>query len=109
MSVTARPLPMAADLYGDIEPSPKANIRDYLPGLLIVLLGTLAAGFISDHYGAPLTLMSLLIGLALNFLSADSRLTPASPSRRDRCCAGGSCWSGCASPSARSSRSGRSR
>ena len=67
---------MAADLYGDIEPSPKATWRGYLPGLLIVLLGTLAAGFVSDHYGAPLTLMALLLGLALNFLSADARLTP---------------------------------
>ena len=77
MPVTARPLPMAADLYGDIEPSPKvATWRAYLPGLVIVLLGTLAAGFVSDHYGAPLTLMALLIGLALNFLSADGRLTP---------------------------------
>ena len=77
MPVTARPLPMAADLYGDIEPSPKvATWRAYLPGLVIVLLGTLAAGFVSDHYGAPLTLMALLIGLALNFLSADGRLMP---------------------------------
>lgn len=69
-----RPLPMAADLYGDIEPSPKASWRGYLPGLLVAAAGTLAAGFISDHYGAPLTLMALLIGLALNFLSADARL-----------------------------------
>lgn len=76
MATTTRPIPMAADLYGDIEPSPKATWRGYLPGLAIVTAGTLAAGFISDRYGAPLTLMSLLIGLALNFLSADSRLTP---------------------------------
>lgn len=65
---------MAADLYGDIEPSPKASWRGYMPGLLVVGAGTLAAGFISDHYGAPLTLMALLIGLALNFLSDDARL-----------------------------------
>jgi uncharacterized integral membrane protein (TIGR00698 family) len=71
-----RPLPMAADLYGDIEPSPQATWRGYLPGLAIVAAGTLAAGFIADRYGAPLTLMALLIGLALNFLSADARLTP---------------------------------
>src|SRR3982751_840788 len=76
MRATTRPLPMAADLYGDIEPTPSARFQDYLPGLVIVVLGTLAAGFISDHYGAPLTLMALLIGLALNFLSADARLTP---------------------------------
>lgn len=72
----AKPLPMAADLYGDIEPSPKATWRGYLPGLAIVAAGTLAAGFLSDHYGVPLTLMALLIGLALNFLGADARLTP---------------------------------
>ena len=73
---TKRPLPMAADLYGDIEPSPQGTWQTYFPGLAIVAAGTLAAAFISDHYGAPLTLMALLIGLALNFLSADVRLTP---------------------------------
>lgn len=67
---------MAADLYGDIEPTPAARWQDYLPGLMVVVAGTLSAGFISDHYGAPLTLMALLIGLALNFLSADARLAP---------------------------------
>ena len=72
----ARPQPVAADLYGDIEPSPKTAWRDYLPGLAIALAGTLAAGFLADRYGAPLTLMALLIGLSLNFLSADARLTP---------------------------------
>lgn len=70
------PLPMAADLYGDIEPSPKARLRDFVPGLAVVAVATAAAGFLSDRYGAPLTLMALLIGLALNFLSADARLTP---------------------------------
>ena len=74
--MSTRPLPMAADLYGDIEPTPKATWRVYLPGLVVTGMGTLAAGFLSDHYGVPLTLMALLIGLALNFLSADTRLTP---------------------------------
>ncbi|MFA6123277.1 YeiH family protein [Sphingomonas sp.] len=64
------------DLYGDIEATPKHNWRGYVPGLLVVAMGTLAAGFLSDHYGVPLTLMALLIGLSLNFLSADGRLTP---------------------------------
>lgn len=76
MQAQPRNLPMAADLYGDIEPSPRVGWRDYVPGLLVVAAGTLSAGFISDHYGAPLTLMALLIGLALNFLSADTRLNP---------------------------------
>ena len=64
------------DLYGDIESAPKRDWRSYAPGLVVVVMGTLAAGFLSDHYGVPLTLMALLIGLALNFLSADARLTP---------------------------------
>lgn len=67
---------MAADLYGDIEPSPPARWQDHLPGLVVAGAGTAAAGFIADHYHAPLTLMALLIGLALNFLSADKRLHP---------------------------------
>jgi uncharacterized integral membrane protein (TIGR00698 family) len=68
--------PQAADLFGDIEATPKVRPRDYLPGLTVAGLATLAAASLSDRYGAPLTLMALLIGLALNFLSADRRLTP---------------------------------
>ncbi len=47
-----------------------------LPGLVIAALGTLAAAFVSNLYGAPLTLMALLFGLSLNFLADDSRLAP---------------------------------
>ena len=64
-------------MYGDLEPPPAtARWQGHIPGLAVALAATLAAGYISDHYGAPLTLMALLIGLALNFLSADARLTP---------------------------------
>ena len=66
----------AADLYGDLEAAPVKSWTDPLPGLAVALAATLAAGYLSDHYGAPLTLMALLIGLALNFLSADKRLAP---------------------------------
>jgi uncharacterized integral membrane protein (TIGR00698 family) len=72
----SRSLPAAADLYGDLEPVARVRPRDYLPGLAVAGAATLAAGYLSDHYGAPLTLMALLIGLALNFLSADARLAP---------------------------------
>lgn len=67
---------MAADLFGDIVEGPRVGWREHLPGLALVAAATLAAGFLSDRYGAPLTLMALLIGLALNFLSADKRLLP---------------------------------
>ena len=69
----------AVDLYGDLlyaEPASPSGWRTYLPGLTIVASGTLATGFLSDHYGAPPMLMALLIGLALNFLSVDRRLHP---------------------------------
>lgn len=65
----------AADLYGDVPPLRRSTWRDFAPGLVVVGLGTLAAGFLSEHYGAPLTLMALLLGLSLNFLSSDKRLS----------------------------------
>ncbi|RJF94298.1 putative sulfate exporter family transporter [Sphingomonas cavernae] len=74
--MSTRSLPQGADLYGDLEPAPRVTPVHYLPGLGVAVLATLAAGYLSDHYGAPLTLMALLIGLSLNFLSADARLAP---------------------------------
>lgn len=67
---------LAADLYGDLSPEIRSTWREYLPGLTIVALGTLAAAFLSDHYATPLTVMALLLGLSLNFLSTDQRLRP---------------------------------
>lgn len=67
---------IGADLYCDIQPVARAGWRALPPGLLIAILATLAAAFLSGRYGAPLTLMALLIGLSLNFLSADDRLAP---------------------------------
>ena len=67
-------LPAAADLKGGLEPEGAASWRDYIPGLIVAGLATMAAGYVSDHYHAPLTLMALLIGLALNFLGADRRM-----------------------------------
>ena len=67
----------AADLFNDIDESaPAQPWRDYVPGLTVALAATAAAAFLSDRYGAPLTLMALLIGLALNFLGTDKRLGP---------------------------------
>ena len=74
--MTSPPRVMAADLYGDLSPEVRHSWREHLPGLTIVTLGTLAAAFLSDHYGPPLTLMALMLGLSLNFLSTDQRLRP---------------------------------
>jgi uncharacterized integral membrane protein (TIGR00698 family) len=77
-----RPMPAAADLFGDlleVQAQPAAGharvkALSYLPGLGITGLAALAAAWLGDHYGAPLMLMGLLIGLAFNFLNADPRL-----------------------------------
>jgi uncharacterized integral membrane protein (TIGR00698 family) len=72
-----RQIPAAADLYGDlldIGPVSKLGWRSYVPGLLMTGVAALAAAYLSEHYGAPLMLMGLLIGLAFNFVNADVRL-----------------------------------
>lgn len=51
-------------------------LRSLLPGLAVTAIATLAAAALADRYGAPLTLLALLIGLGMNFLSADRRLGP---------------------------------
>jgi uncharacterized integral membrane protein (TIGR00698 family) len=67
----------AADLYQDlaVELDRRPGARDYGPGLAVAAAATLAAGYLADHYRAPLTLMALLTGLALNFLGTDKRLS----------------------------------
>lgn len=70
------PTPLGADLYCDVLPDRSAKPRDYLPGLVLTGLATLAAAYLADRYGAPVVLMALLVGLALNFLNVDKRLEP---------------------------------
>lgn len=81
-----RPLPAAADLFGDLleveSRAPDATgarkrrpaALALLPGLGVTGLAAGAAAWLGEHYGAPLMLMGLLIGLAFNFLNADARL-----------------------------------
>jgi uncharacterized integral membrane protein (TIGR00698 family) len=74
-----RPHPLAADLYGDLldaTPASQPGIRAYWPGMAMACVASLAAAWLSEHYGAPLMLMGLLIGLAFNFANADPRLHP---------------------------------
>ena len=77
MADTNQGWPMAADLYGELqlETTPPAARRwhDYFPGAFATAIAALAAAWLADHYGAPLVLMGLLIGLAMSFLSQDKR------------------------------------
>lgn len=71
--------PPVADLYGDLleaAPETRYALSAYFPGVAITVLAALAAAYLSEHYGAPLMLMGLLIGLAFNFANGDARLHP---------------------------------
>ncbi|MGY4532296.1 putative integral membrane protein (TIGR00698 family) [Pseudomonas sp. TE3786] len=47
------------------------RVRLLAPGITLSLVVAAAATFLSEHYGAPVMLFALLLGLALNFLAAD--------------------------------------
>ena len=46
------------------------------PGLLASLIIAAAAAFLADHYGGPVMLFALLLGMAMNFLSEVERCRP---------------------------------
>src|ERR1700750_2184895 len=50
--------------------------RALLPGLLARGMGGAAATCVSSHYGAPVMLMALLMGMAMSFLSTESACAP---------------------------------
>ncbi|QJQ20684.1 putative sulfate exporter family transporter [Pseudomonas sp. SK] len=47
------------------------RIRTLAPGFVVSLIVGAAAGFLSEHYAAPVMLFALLLGMALNFLAVD--------------------------------------
>jgi len=46
------------------------------PGVAVAFTVAAAATFLADHYGAPVMLFALLLGMALHFLSADEKCMP---------------------------------
>ena len=46
------------------------------PGIASTLIVALAATYLSDHYHAPPVIFALLLGMALNQLSAEARYAP---------------------------------
>ncbi len=74
--------PFVADLYGEIllssgeTPAKKRNAREYVPGLITVAIAAAAATWFSEHYKMPVILAGLLIGLAMNFVSAERKVHP---------------------------------
>lgn len=50
-----------------------ATGRRALPGVLVAGLIAMAATFLSEHYGGPVMLFALLLGMAFHFLSQEGR------------------------------------
>src|SRR5262249_8154567 len=48
-----------------------ATLRRYFPGVLVSLTIAIAAAFLSEHYGGPVMLFALLLGMAFYFLSQE--------------------------------------
>jgi uncharacterized integral membrane protein (TIGR00698 family) len=72
-----------ADLYGetylaeaDAAPKRQIAIGALFPGLVVVGVASAAATWFSEHYGMPVILAGLLLGLALNFVSAERKVHP---------------------------------
>ena len=54
----------------------KAKAAHWLPGVVLSATVAVAAMALASHYGAPVMLFALLLGMALNFLSAEGRSAP---------------------------------
>ena len=50
--------------------------RTLFPGVLACAVVAAASGFLSQHYGAPVMLFALILGLSMNFLSIDGPCRP---------------------------------
>ena len=53
-----------------------ARARAFFPGVLACAVVATAATFLSQHYGAPVMLFALMLGMAMNFLSAEGACKP---------------------------------
>ncbi len=72
-----------ADLYGEtyladdsLAPRKRLRFSTLFPGLAVVAVAAAAATWFSEHYGLPVILAGLLLGLALNFVSAEQKVHP---------------------------------
>ena len=70
----------AGDLFGELyQPEARpARLRPaaYAPGLALCVTASLAAAWLAEHYGFPIILLGLLIGLALSFVSEVEATAP---------------------------------
>ncbi|MDP3977790.1 MAG: putative sulfate exporter family transporter [Pseudomonas sp.] len=71
--------PMHSQSLDEAQPSAswlirrKQKLNLLLPGIVASAIVAASASFLSEHYGAPVMLMALLLGMALGFLSEEGR------------------------------------
>ncbi|HEY2559998.1 MAG TPA: putative sulfate exporter family transporter [Caldimonas sp.] len=53
-----------------------ARAPTLFPGVIACAVVAAASGFLGEHYGAPVLLFALLLGMAMNFLSTDGPCAP---------------------------------
>lgn len=73
-------LPYGGDLFGEmhlaetsVRTQPPGHKPSLFPGLALCAVGAACAAWLSEHYGFPIILLGLLVGLSLNFISHDPR------------------------------------
>jgi uncharacterized integral membrane protein (TIGR00698 family) len=76
-------LPYGGDLFGEmylsgqVEPAKRRPaLKVFLPGLAVVGVAAGTAAWLAEHYGFPIILLGLLIGLALNFVAREESTHP---------------------------------
>lgn len=78
-------LPYGGDLFGEIylaeraAPATRQRLTSwtrFLPGLAVVGVAAGTAAWLAEHYGFPIILLGLLIGLALNFVARETATHP---------------------------------
>ena len=70
-------LPYGGDLFGEmhlaeqIAPGAEAPQPSLFPGLAACAVAAAASAWLSEHYGFPIILLGLLVGLSLNFIAGN--------------------------------------
>ena len=54
----------------------RARLSELSPGVMVVAIVAVAALYLAGHYGAPVMLFALLLGMAVNFTGDDPRCRP---------------------------------
>ena len=73
-------LPYGGDLFGELQlaeaaapGAPRPPRAPLFPGLAACAVAAAASAWLSEHYGFPIILLGLLVGLSLNFVAGDPR------------------------------------